>query len=88
MLLNKNLNTPSENKSSANSTNTIIRLPEVIQLTGLSSSTIYDRQNRKSKRYDPEFPRRFKIGLRSVGYSRLAMERWVSLKMSAVQINH
>ncbi|MGR2918964.1 helix-turn-helix transcriptional regulator [Acinetobacter sp. 1125_18A] len=32
------------------------------ELTGLSRSTIYDRMNSKSKRYDPDFPKPVKFG--------------------------
>ncbi len=32
------------------------------ELTGLSRSTIYDRLNPKSKRYDPDFPKPVKFG--------------------------
>ena len=34
----------------------ILRLKQVIERTGLSSSTIYDRMNSKSKRFDSSFP--------------------------------
>lgn len=39
----------------------LIRLPELETLTGLSRSSIYDRLNPKSKRYDSTFPRAIKL---------------------------
>lgn len=40
----------------------IIRINELQRLIGLSRSTIYDRLNPQSKRYDPSFPKPVKIG--------------------------
>jgi predicted DNA-binding transcriptional regulator AlpA len=51
--------TPTE--ISALSPQKIIRLKQVIALTGLSRSTIYDRINHKSKRYDASFPKSIKL---------------------------
>ena len=45
------------------SINTIkmLRLRELIKLIGLSRSSIYDRLNPRSKRYDPDFPKPVKL---------------------------
>ena len=40
----------------------VVRMREVTGLIGLSRSTIYDRLNPKSKRYDPDFPKPVKFG--------------------------
>lgn len=39
-----------------------IRLPEVLQILGISKSCLYDRLNPKSASYDPAMPRPFKLG--------------------------
>ena len=39
----------------------LIKRPELEQLTGLSRSSIYDRLNPKSKRYDATFPKAIKL---------------------------
>jgi predicted DNA-binding transcriptional regulator AlpA len=52
----------------------IIRLKRVIELTGLSRSTIYDRINPKSKRYDISFPKSIKLG-----HHISVQERWDGL---------
>ena len=39
-----------------------IRLPEVLQLLGISKSALYDRLNPKSASHDPDLPRPFKLG--------------------------
>lgn len=56
---------------------TIIRLRTVIQLTGLSRSTIYDKLNPKSPRFDPLFPRKVCLGARAVGWYMHEVEQWL-----------
>lgn len=34
----------------------IVRMKELTQILGISRSTIYDKLNPKSRRYDPRFP--------------------------------
>lgn len=42
--------------------NRTIGLPEVLRILCISRSTLYDRINPKSKGFDPDFPRPFKMG--------------------------
>ena len=35
----------------------IVRMKELTQILGISRSTIYDKLNPKSRRYDPRFPK-------------------------------
>lgn len=39
-----------------------LTLKELMQLTGISRSSIYDRINPRSQRYDPQFPKPIKFG--------------------------
>lgn len=58
----------------------VIRMRELTQLLGLSRSTIYDRLNPKSKRYDPSFPKPIKIGMShsaAVGWRLDGVMRWI-----------
>ncbi len=50
---------------------TIIRLPEVIQRTGLSRSTIYAYVEKDM------FPKPIKIGLRAVGWYESDITEWI-----------
>lgn len=59
-------------------TNHIIRLKELVVLTGLSRSTIYDKQNPKSPRFDPLFPQKIKLGMRAVGFFKEEAEAWLN----------
>ena len=64
--------------------NKILRLVEVIERTGLSRSTIYDRIDPKSPRHDPTFPSKVKIGIEAVGWVESELENWL---LSRIQAN-
>lgn len=54
---------------------TILRLPAVQLRTGLSRSTIYARVK------DQTFPAPVKLTRRSVGWSELAVQRWIDQQL-------
>jgi prophage regulatory protein len=58
----------------------LIRIRELIELTGVSRSGIYARMDRNSPYYDGSFPRSFKIGKSSVAWELSSVERWIRLK--------
>ena len=53
---------------------TILRLPAVINMTGLSRSTIYNLVNSK------DFPERIRLGPRSVGWLDHEVESWLAAR--------
>lgn len=59
----------------------MLRLHELIKLIGLSRSSIYDRLNRRSKRYDPDFPQPVKLNNAS-RWSLSEVEAWIESKIS------
>lgn len=59
---------------------TVIRIDELRQVSGLSRSTIYEKLNPKSPRYDPSFPTRVHIGVSAVGWLRHEIEAWLISK--------
>lgn len=60
---------------------TILRIEQVANQTGLSKSTIYDRLNENSLRFDPTFPKQVNLGPGSVGWYEDEITGWVlSLK--------
>ena len=64
----------------------IIRLPELLERTGLSKSTVYDRLKIGSPRHDPDFPRPIKLGVTknsAVGWSDEAVDTWIKKTISA-----
>lgn len=60
----------------------MLRLAELIKLIGLSRSSIYDRLNPRSKRYDPDFPRPVKLN-RASRWLLSEVEEWIRNKMSS-----
>ncbi len=56
---------------------TIWRLPEVMNRTGLSRSSIYDKIAKS------EFPTRINLGLRAVGWIADEVEAWIQSRIDA-----
>lgn len=56
----------------------VLRLPQVIALTGLSRSTIYLRISNN------EFPKPISLGGRSVGWLESDIEAWIESKIQSV----
>lgn len=56
--------------------NQIIRLPEVIQATGLSRSTIYLRMSKG------DFPQSISLGDRAVGWLKQEVDQWLEERVS------
>lgn len=61
----------------------ILRLMQVLVITGLKKSTIYSYLNPKSPYFDESFPRQRKLGKRSVGWVASEIFQWVASRASA-----
>ena len=59
----------------------ILRLKQVIERTGLSRSTIYDRMNVKSPRHDASFPKQMGLGGDAVGWLEDDINVWIESKI-------
>lgn len=75
-------NSPEQEKEFADLPVRILRLKQVVEKTGLSRSTIYDRIDPKSKRYDDSFPKPIKLsgnkdGAGAVGWLESAVNHWI-----------
>lgn len=55
----------------------ILRLSQVQDRIGLSRSTIYDRINPKSPRFDSTFPRPVKLGVSAIGWFESGITEWL-----------
>lgn len=53
----------------------LMRLPEVLRLTGMCRSALYDQMSRG------EFPRSIKIGPRAASWSARAVRNWISQRV-------
>lgn len=65
----------------------VIRLKQLSVKVGLSRSTIYDRLNRKSSRYDATFPKPFKLGSFAVGWLEEDVNAWVRQCVMSDSVN-
>ncbi|MCB1633832.1 MAG: AlpA family transcriptional regulator [Xanthomonadales bacterium] len=61
----------------------IIRRCQLETLVGLKRSTIYDKLNPKSPRYDPTFPKPIRLGGNSVGWVASEVEAWLQQQIQA-----
>lgn len=82
----ENLNINNQNDTVNLST---LRLPRMLPLkevtyhTGLSSTTIYDMLDKKSKRYDPTFPIQVKLSKGRVAWVESEIAEWLEVKIEA-----
>lgn len=56
----------------------IIRLRELIQVIGLSRSTIYEKLNKASRRYDASFPAPIKLSNCAIGWRISDVDAWIT----------
>jgi len=61
----------------------ILRLKQLTERIGLGRSTIYDRMDVKSPRYDATFPKPIKLGASAIGWVDSEITTWIELRMSA-----
>ena len=58
----------------------IIRWNELIEMVKLSRSTLSDKMNPRSLRYDASFPKRVHLGIKSVGWLEHEVVAWINSK--------
>ena len=67
-------------------TDRIVRLKELTQLTGLSRSTIYEKLNHNSPRFDSTFPKAVPLGPRAVGWLSTEILLWIESRKTSSQV--
>ncbi|MDO9178715.1 MAG: AlpA family phage regulatory protein [Agitococcus sp.] len=60
----------------------MIRAKDFFRLTGIPDSTRADWENPKSTRYDPSFPKKIRLGRRSVAYFLDEVMAWLESRRS------
>lgn len=60
----------------------VLRCPVVQQRVGMSRSTLYDRINPKSPRFDPTFPKPIRLGGSSIGWIEHEIQTWLEHRMA------
>lgn len=61
----------------------ILRLKQLTERIGLGRSTIYDRMDVHSPRYDATFPKPIKLGAAAIGWIESEITTWIELRASA-----
>ncbi|OIN50494.1 helix-turn-helix transcriptional regulator [Pseudomonas costantinii] len=61
----------------------ILRLKQLSERIGLGRSTIYDRMDAQSPRYDATFPKPIKLGASAIGWIDSEITTWIEQRMSA-----
>jgi prophage regulatory protein len=60
----------------------VLRMRQLRECLGLSRSTIYDRLNPMSPRYDSKFPKPIKLGASAVGWIEEDICRWIDSRIA------
>lgn len=60
----------------------MMKLKAVTDKCQISRSTIYDKLDSKSKRYDPEFPKPRKLGQNSVAWIEEEINTWIQTRLT------
>lgn len=63
----------------------ILNIKAVIELTGLSRSTIYDLMSIKSPRHDATFPQRIQLTVNRVGWIEQEVQAWIAARIKATR---
>lgn len=61
----------------------ILRLKQLTERIGLGRSTIYDRMDVQSPRYDASFPKPIKLGASAIGWIDSEITTWIAQRMAA-----
>lgn len=64
----------------------ILRLKQLTERIGLGRSTIYDRMDVQSPRYDATFPKPIKLGAAAIGWIDSEITIWIEQRMSAKEV--
>jgi prophage regulatory protein len=64
-------------------TKAIVRLRAASKKVGYCRSSIYEKLNPKSARYDPTFPRPISLGARAIGFLESELDQWIDSRVQA-----
>lgn len=57
---------------------TMLRMKHLLTKLGISRSSIYEKINPKSPRYDPAFPKPIKLGSSTVAWVESEIDQWIN----------
>ncbi len=61
----------------------VIRLPELVKYLSVSRSTIYSWTSPRSPQFDQSFPKKIRLGERSVGFILGDVQSWLKNKQDS-----
>ncbi|MGG1945926.1 AlpA family phage regulatory protein [Trinickia sp. NRRL B-1857] len=61
----------------------LLSIKDVSERTGIRESMLHERMRSGSKYYDPTFPRKIKLGEKTVRYSEAELNAWLQARLSA-----
>ncbi|WP_084494748.1 helix-turn-helix transcriptional regulator [Alkanindiges illinoisensis] len=59
----------------------IVRIKTVMQMTGLSRSSIYEKINPKSSYFELHFPRPISLGSSAIGWVEHEVQAWINQRI-------
>lgn len=68
-----------QNHTKLQSTDSILRLPDVVKKVGLSKTSIYELL----KESDSKFPQPIKLSSRCIGFSQNEIDQWIAERKEA-----
>ncbi|MCF7520476.1 AlpA family phage regulatory protein [Neisseria sp. ZJ106] len=67
----------------------MLRLPDVMSITGLSRAAIYAKGNPQDKaRFDPDFPMRVSLAANAVAWPSDGIQAWLDKRIAASRNQH
>ena len=67
----------------------MLRLPDVMAITGLSRAAIYAKNNQNDKaRFDADFPQRVQISANAVAWPSDGLQAWLNKRIAASRKQH
>lgn len=67
----------------------MLRLPDVMAVTGLSRAAIYAKNNPKDKaRFDADFPQRVQLSANAVAWPSDGLQAWIDKRIAASRKQH
>lgn len=64
----------------------VLRLKDMMFKLSVARSTLYDWMNERSPRYDPSFPKRVRLGLKSVGWLENDVDQWILARFNQADV--
>lgn len=65
----------------------LIRMRQLTEMLAICRSSLYEKMNPKSPRFDPSFPRPIKLGKSTIAFELSAIEQWIQQRIAQSQLS-